>query len=51
MVLATLKEPGQPDNFNNLVKKTTFNQEVREKVRDMKAFKEELNSAYGLILG
>ena len=51
MVLATLKDSGQPDTFNNPVKMATFCQEVREYVRDMKAFMGQLNSAYRLILG
>jgi hypothetical protein len=40
-----------PDDFNDPVKRTIFNKEVRENVKDNKSFKGQLNNAYGLILG
>jgi hypothetical protein len=51
MTPATLEEPRRPDDLNDPVKLAILNEEVREYVKNKKSFKEQLNSAYGLILG
>jgi DNA polymerase elongation subunit (family B) len=51
MMLVVIQEPDRPEDFTDPFQLTIFIEEVKGYVKEKKEFKEQLNSAYGLLLG